>query len=67
MYIEYINGRTIKHYSPSEIDQITLPDELLESLARALVPDFQAYIRAKREAESQHAKQDILSDGENKS
>ena len=51
MYIEYVDGRAIEHYRPSEIGQIKLPDELLESLARALVPDFQAYIRAKREQE----------------
>lgn len=49
MYIEYKNARAIEHYSPSEIDQIKLPDELLESLVRALVPEFRAYIRAKRE------------------
>lgn len=46
MYIEYINGRAIEHYGPSEINQIELPKELLESLARALVPDFQAYVQA---------------------
>lgn len=51
MYIEYIDGRAIEHYRPSEIGQIRLPDELLESLARALVPEFQAYIQAKRARE----------------
>ncbi len=51
MFIEYVNGRAIKHYSPSEIDQIELPKELLESLARALVLDFRAYIQDKRAQE----------------
>lgn len=62
MYIEHKNGKTIEHYSFSEIDQITLPDELLESLARALVPEFQAYIRAKRETEINHVKQEMMRD-----
>lgn len=62
MHIEYINGRAIEHYGPSEINQIELPKELLESLARALVPDFQAYVRAKREPDTSYGKKNIVSD-----
>lgn len=46
MYIERKEDKIIEHYKLSEIASIRLPDNLLKSFARSLVPEFQAYIQA---------------------